>query len=216
MTYKSFANWIDWFSLPHKQYQQFEQLFDIINKQNQHINTTRILNEEDFFVKNIFDSLLISKIFPEIITDKRTLADIGCGGGFPCLPLAIANPQLNISAIDSNNKKVSAVSEIAEKLKLPNLITHHIRAREAGRKENFSFDIVTARAVAETHILIKECRQLINPTGKMIFYKTPQQFDKEKKLIERETSNYNLKFKCSEILTLPKNYGQRIFLTLYK
>lgn len=179
-------------------------------------NLTRITSKEDFFEKHIVDSLMIGLVDPAILRDEFKIADVGCGGGFPCLPLSMVNSELKISGIESLGKKVSAVNEIALHCGFENLKVYKFRAREAGRLEGFnaSFDIVTARAVASAEVLIKECRQLLRPGGRMIFYKTPEAVEKEMLLAERDSKKYKLKLEVSEKFLLSEDSGERQFFIL--
>lgn len=181
-------------------------------------NLTRITSESDFFEKHFIDSLFIGYVRPDIFTSHLAIADIGCGGGFPCLPLSLVNPTLKISGIESLGKKVSAVNEIAEYCGFENLKVYKHRAREAGRLDEFTgkFDIVTARAVATADVLIKECRQFLKPDGKMIFYKTPEAIEKEMKLAERDAKKFKFKLSLSEKFQLSEEAGDRQFFILEK
>ena len=179
-------------------------------------NLTRITSKEDFFEKHIVDSLMIGLVDPDILTNEFKIADVGCGGGFPCLPLSMVNSDLQISGVESLGKKVSAVNEIAEHCGFENLRVHKYRAREAGRLEGFNaaFDIVTARAVATAEVLIKECRQMVKPGGRMIFYKTPEAIEKEMKLAERDSKKHKFSLELSEKFLLSEESGERQFFIL--
>ena len=179
-------------------------------------NLTRITSIDDFFEKHIVDSLMIGFVEPRLLTGELEIADVGCGGGFPCLPLSMVNPKLKISGIESLGKKVSAVNEIAEFCGFENLAVHKYRAREAGRLNGFkeAFDIVTARAVATAEVLIKECRQMVKPGGRMIFYKTPEAIQKEMALAERDSKKHKFTLELSEKFLLSEESGERQFFIL--
>ena len=181
-------------------------------------NLTRITSPDDFFEKHIVDSLMIGLAAPEIMSSASEIADVGCGGGFPCLPLASVNPMLKISGIESLGKKVNAVNEIALHCGLDNLKVYKYRAREAARQTDFAgrFDIVTARAVATVDTLIKECRQLVKPGGRMIFYKTPDAIEKEMVLAQRDSKKHKFDLELSDIFTLSEESGKRQFFILTK
>ena len=181
-------------------------------------NLTRITSPQEFFEKHIVDSLMIGLVAPELMDNALELADVGCGGGFPCLPLALVNPNLNICGIESLGKKVNAVNEIADHCDLNNLKVHKFRAREAAREDIFTgrFDVVTARAVATVDTLIKECRQLVKPGGRMIFYKTPDAVEKEMVLAQRDSKKHKFNLEVSEIFTLSEDSGDRQFFILTK
>ena len=207
-------------SVPHLDEHAF---LDVLNKLyvehkaiNDIHNLTRITSPADFFEKHVVDSLLIGIVAPELMTGAFKIADVGCGGGFPCLPLAMVNPKLDIHGVESLNKKVTAVNLVATNCGLDNLHVHKARAREFSRQPEFnkSFDVVTARAVATADILIRECRQMLKPDGRLIFYKTPEAIEKEMKLTERDCKKHKLKLELSEIITLSKDSGDRQFFIL--
>lgn len=204
-------------SVPHLDEREFldrlEPLYIKHKAINDIHNLTRITSPSDFFEKHVVDSLLIGIIAPELMTGFFKIADVGCGGGFPCLPLAMVNPNLDIHGVESLNKKVSAVNEVAQSCNLTNLFVHKARAREFSRQPEFnkSFDVVTARAVATADILIRECRQMLKPDGRLLFYKTPEAIQKEMKLTERDSKKHKLKLELSEVIPLSKESGDRQF-----
>ena len=181
-------------------------------------NLTRIIAPEEFFEKHIVDSLIINLVKPELKSSTLNIADIGCGGGFPCLPLGMVNPNLRISGIESLGKKVSAVNSVAEKCGIDNVKIFKFRAREAARLPEFNqkFDIVTARAVASVEVLIKECRQFLKEDGMMIFFKTPDAVEKEMPLATRDAKKFKFNLSLSKIYDLSEASGQRQFFILQK
>jgi len=207
-------------SVPHLDEQAFLAVLDKLYVEHKAINDihnlTRITSPADFFEKHVVDSLLIGIVAPELMTGAFKIADVGCGGGFPCLPLAMVNPKLDIHGVESLNKKVTAVNQVATNCGLDNLYVHKARAREFSRQAEFnkSFDVVTARAVATTDILIRECRQMLKPDGRLIFYKTPEAIEKEMKVTVRDSKKHKLKLELSEVIPLSKESGDRQFFIL--
>ena len=179
-------------------------------------NLTRIVTPEEFFEKHIVDSLMIGLVLPDLLDKPCRIADIGCGGGFPRLPLGQNNSQLNITGIESLGKKVSAVNEIAGRCGIESVKVEKYRAREAARKPEFNqqFDLVTARAVATVDVLLKECRQFLKEDGMMVFYKTPEAIKKEMALAERDAKKFKFKLSLSEIYDLSEASGKRQFFIL--
>lgn len=116
-------------------------------EKNQHINLTGIKSEEESLIKNVYDSLTVyeEKYFPE----NGKILDLGTGGGFPGVILAILRPDMQVVLMDAVRKKLDAIKEILEKLEIKNAKTLHARAEDAARDEKYRdvFDIVTARAV---------------------------------------------------------------------
>lgn len=186
----------------------------LLNETNQYTNLTRICSHDDFINKHVADSLLIAKYFPQLIHESITIADIGCGAGFPSLILAIAYPNLQITAIDSNQKKCAFVTTAAEKLELPNLQVVAGRARELNRQPQWQgkFNIITARAVAEAATIFRETKNMLTDGGKFIFYKTPQQVTSDLPKLEKNSQKYNFAWQTTEIYALPGGDGQRQFI----
>ena len=184
---------------------QAERLRDIVLEVNKSFNLTRITDPDEFMVKHVADSLMIGKVIPAEIASASKVADLGCGGGFPTLVLAMAYPHMQITGIDSTGKKVRFVQETADKLGLSNVKTIHARIEELNRQKEFihQFDIVTARAVAEGKILAKYASNLPAPGGKFIFYKTPKQAEEDLQ---------TLKWQVTESYELPLDMGTRVFL----
>lgn len=129
---------------------------------NQHTNLTAIRNMSDVITKHLVDSLLAAEYLPE---GARVL-DLGCGPGFPSIPLAIARPDLEIVALDSTAKKIAFVDESIKRLGLSNL------SAVAGRAEDVSvsrkigkFDVVVSRAVARMNVLSELCLPYVKKNG---------------------------------------------------
>ena len=158
-----------------------EELRLLLEETNKHVNLTRITGKEEFDLKHAADSLVIARFFPEITSGVHRIADLGCGAGFPSLILALAYPELQITAIDSTQKKLRFVESAAQTLGLGNLRTVHGRIEELNRQQEFRrhFDIVTARAVAESPKLAKAASGFPCKGGRFIFYKTPGQASEE-------------------------------------
>lgn len=181
-----------------------------LEEYNQHVNLTRLTSPEDFYFKHAVDSLSIARIFPELTAAKLSVADIGCGAGFPSLILAMAFPQLQITAIDSIGKKITFVKAAAEKLGLTNLTAIHGRSIEMNCKKEYQnrFDIVTARAVAPSPKIYHEAKCFIKKDGRFIFYKTPQQAAEEAPLL---ANIKGISWSNTYSFELPGNAGERLF-----
>lgn len=127
-------------------------------------------NDEQFLEeKHIFDSLSINLFFEKYGKDFKTLLDIGTGGGFPALPIAIEHPQIQVTGIDSTTKKINAISDIAKELGLKNF------KGIADRVENLKdikFDLITSRAVAKLEQIAKYALPLMTKDSFLIVYKS--------------------------------------------
>lgn len=191
-----------------------DELEPLLIKTNRHTNLTRICDHADFVHKHVIDSLLITKYFPRLSNSAISIADIGCGAGFPSLILAIAFPDLQLTAIDSNQKKCSFVSTTAAKLGLRNLTVIAGRARELNRNPQWrgKFTIITARAVAEAATIFRETKNMLASTGQFIFYKTPQQVVSDLPTLKKNSAKYNFSWQTTDIYQLPFAAGQRQFI----
>ncbi len=191
-----------------------ELLFALLVEENKKTNLTRISEKKDFQIKHIIDSLLIIRFFPELSSENMDLADIGCGAGFPSLPLAMACPNLKITAIDSIGKKTSFIKRAAQELGLSNIEVVTARSRELNRREDWrgKFNIITARAVSDARTIFRETKNLVASDGKIILYKTPEQAQSEIPDAIKASSKAGLAWRMTEQCELPEDSGKRLFL----
>ena len=128
-------------------------------------------NEENFlWEKHIYDSLAIEFFFKKYINNLKgkNLIDIGTGGGFPALPIAIVYPDLKVTALDSIEKKLRAIERISSNLKIKNLKTVCTRAENHKKK----YDISTSRAVGKLSLIVKYAMPLLKKGGYFVAYKS--------------------------------------------
>ena len=125
------------------QKQQFEQLFELYSFWNNQINVISRKDIDLLFERHILHSLGIAKVIT--FKPNTQILDVGTGGGFPGIPLAILFPESNFLLVDSIGKKIKVVNEIATALNLQNVIGKHQRAEEIKQQ----FDFVVSRAVTE-------------------------------------------------------------------
>lgn len=126
-------------------------------------------NEEKFlWEKHVYDSLGIKLFFEKYTPNVNTLLDIGTGGGFPAVPIALEYPNIDVFALDSIRKKINAIENIKQELSINNLTTICDRAENIEQK----FDIITSRAVATIDILIKYATPLLKKNGYFVAYKS--------------------------------------------
>lgn len=127
-------------------------------------------NDEKFlYEKHIYDSLSIKLFFEKYNITNAQVLDIGCGGGFPCLPVAIEFPDIKITGIDSIRKKINSVQEIKEKLNLKNL---ELICDRVENLKNKKFDIVVSRAVADMAKISDYALPLLKQNGYFVAYKS--------------------------------------------
>ncbi|MBQ9276929.1 MAG: 16S rRNA (guanine(527)-N(7))-methyltransferase RsmG [Clostridia bacterium] len=152
-----------------EQLSKLSAYFDMVVEKNKQFNLTAIVDEDDFVSKHYEDSLFGASEFP---VGARVL-DIGCGGGFPSMPLAILREDLQIVGIDSTAKKTVFVADSARELGLSNLTT--VAGRVEDQKSLFgTFDAVTARAVSSLQILLELAAPMLKVGGVFIAYKTDE------------------------------------------
>ena len=154
---------------------QAEQLWRLTQRMltvNQSMNLTAITDETAIILRHYVDSLMISSSIPQ----NATLIDVGCGAGFPTLPLAIFRPDLTITALDGTAKRIRYVEETAKELGLSNVSAIAGRAEEYGNDPAYRqcFDVVTARAVANLQVLSELCLPFAKLDGLFVSMKSRQ------------------------------------------
>jgi 16S rRNA (guanine527-N7)-methyltransferase len=126
-----------------KQVEQFAALKDLYTDWNSKINVISRKDMDNFYEHHVLHSLAIATKFE--FTKGLQVMDLGSGGGFPGIPLAIMFPETNFHLVDSINKKLKVVAAVSASLGLQNLTTQHSRAEDI---KNMQFDVVVSRAVA--------------------------------------------------------------------
>ena len=146
------------------QVQQLSNLKGLYNEWNEKINVISRKDIDNFYEHHVLHSLAITTQFE--FMDGMEIMDLGCGGGFPGIPLAIFFPNTQFHLVDSINKKLKVVNELASAIGLQNLSTQHCRAEEI---KNRKFDVVVSRAVAPLKDLWYWSKPLLkkgsNPNG---------------------------------------------------
>ena len=136
---------------------------------NNNINLTAITEENEVIQKHFIDSLTILKY----INDDDKIIDVGTGAGFPGIPLKISNERLDITLLDSLNKRILFLDNVIKKLSLNNIKAIHSRVEDAGCNSLYreKFDIATSRAVAQLNVLLEYLLPLVKVGGKCICMK---------------------------------------------
>ncbi|MFZ9660566.1 MAG: 16S rRNA (guanine(527)-N(7))-methyltransferase RsmG [Chitinophagaceae bacterium] len=150
------------------QEKQFGMLGALYAEWNERINVISRKDIESLYVKHILHSLSIAAIFDFSDAEDLKIVDIGTGGGFPGIPLAIMFPEVQFTLVDSIGKKLKVVEAVAEGIELKNIKTIHTRAEEI---KDAKFDFVVSRAVAPIKDLWKWGRPLLRNERKLQDFK---------------------------------------------
>lgn len=194
--------------------QKFHALTERMFEVNQYMNLTAIKEVRPAILLHYADSLTIEKHLPT----GAKIADIGCGAGFPSLPLAICRPDLSILSLDSTAKRIRYVEETATLLGCNNLTAVAMRAEEGGKSRcREQFDVCTARAVAALPILAELCLPFVRVGGKFIAMKA-KRADEEWESAERAVAKLGGKLiaKESVILRDEGEEDERLILIIEK
>ena len=149
----------------------FEQLFKFYNS---HTNLISKNDEINLFEKHIYDSLCLNLFLSKygFVDIQTKILDIGTGGGFPAVPLAIAFDNLEIYPIDSIAKKIGFIELVQKELRLGNIFPICKRVEELPLKDKGSFDIVTSRAVASLNLLLEYAIPYVKTGGYFVAFKS--------------------------------------------
>ena len=180
---------------------KLNQFYRLLIDWNNKINLTRITDKEEVYLKHFYDSLTLTKEVD--LTRIKTLCDVGTGAGFPGIVLKIFYPNLKITLIDSLQKRVKYLQEIIKELELKDIVAIHMRAEDY----NNTFEVVTARAVANIEKLLKYTMHLVNDNGKLVAMKG----NIEEELTEKTKKIINKKYEIIKInqFYLPKENSHR-------
>lgn len=185
---------------------------EYLKEYNSHTNLTTITEDEDIYLKHFYDSLTIIKAID--LNSINSLIDVGTGAGFPGMVLKIVFPHLNVTLIDSNNKKTTFLSNLKEKLNLDNLNIINERSEEYAHKHIDEYDVVTSRAVANLRVLTELCLPMVKVGGKFI----PLKATVDEEIKEANNIINILNGKLNNIITfnLPKEESLRNILVIDK
>ena len=172
------------FPLTDRQKEQYERYFELLVEWNEKINLTAITEKDEVYLKHFYDS--IAPILQGLIENQPIrLLDIGAGAGFPSLPMKILFPELDVTIIDSLNKRINFLHLLAEELGLSGVHFYHGRAEDFAQDKAFraQFDIVTARAVARMQVLSELTIPYLKVGGRLLALKAsnaPEELEEAK------------------------------------
>lgn len=198
--------------LTKEQLQKLKDFYQILKIENQKINLTRIIEEEEVYLKHFYDSLTLIKAVN--LTNTRTLCDVGTGAGFPGIVLKIVFPNLKITLLDALQKRVLYLNRVIEQLHLQDIEAFHIRSEDYAKQSQNQFDIVTARAVANLTKLSELCMPLVKQNG----YFIPMKGKLEEELEEARKTIKNCGGEIEEIIRfkLPMEESERTIVKIKK
>lgn len=167
---------------------KFQKFLEIFKEKNSQVNLSAIRDDDGIIEKHFVDSIMLNIFMdfePSIEWASIKVADLGTGGGFPLLPLAIVNPHVDFTWIDSVWKKLKAIDEFAEQLELSNVDTLNGRAEDIWQNLDYreQFDYVVSRATAFMPTLLEFTLPLLKVWGLFIAYKLS---DKEELLSSKK------------------------------
>lgn len=198
-----------------KQEDQFLKYYEILVETNKVMNLTAITELDEVIVKHFIDSLLIVKSID--MNQCNNLIDVGTGAGFPGIPIKIMFPNINVTLLDSLNKRLKFLNNVIEELKLSNIDTVHGRAEDLGHNSNYreQFDLCVSRAVANLSTLSEYCIPFVKINGKFVSYKSSVSSEE---IMESEKAIKVLggKIISKDILELPCSDMKRTLVVINK
>lgn len=145
-----------YFTLTAAQVEQFQKMGDVYRYWNEQINVISRKDIDAIYTRHILHSLAIARIIR--FKPGTAIIDVGCGGGFPGIPLAVLFPEVRFTLVDSIGKKIKVAGEVAQTLGLTNVTVLHERSEKIGQ----TFDFVVSRAVTAFPDFVKLSRHLVS------------------------------------------------------
>ena len=165
-------------SITQYQVEQFAKYMDILKEWNNKINLTAIEDDREIIIKHFIDSI---SILPYVKDQKQRLIDVGTGAGFPGIPLKIVNENMEVTLLDSLDKRVKFLNEVIKSINISKINAVHGRAEDFGINPHYreQYDIAVARAVANLPVLLEYCLPFVKINGIFIAMKgsNTEEFD---------------------------------------
>ena len=156
--------------LTDEQLDKFEKYYEYLIEKNKVMNLTAITDEREVVYKHFVDSIAL---IPKMDLEEKKIIDVGTGAGFPGIPLKIAFPWLEITLLDSLNKRIKFLDEVVDALRLEQIKCIHGRSEDIARQEEHreKYDLCVSRAVANLSTLSELCIPFVKKGGEFISYK---------------------------------------------
>ncbi|MCD7035287.1 16S rRNA (guanine(527)-N(7))-methyltransferase RsmG [Metabacillus sp. GX 13764] len=202
-------------SLSQQQLSQFDKYYELLVEWNEKMNLTSITDREEVILKHFYDS--VSAAFYFDFKKPLSLCDVGAGAGFPSIPIKICFPELSVTIVDSLNKRITFLENLANELGLSNVSFRHDRAETFGQNKAYreKFDVVTARAVARMSVLSELCLPLVKKGGSFIAMKAASA-NEELKAAEKAIAVLGGKVEKSHSFELPIEKSDRSIIIIHK
>lgn len=201
--------------LNEKQLAMFETYYEMLVEKNKVMNLTAITEKNEVIDKHFIDSISLKKAMD--VTKHVKVLDLGTGAGFPGIPLKIAYPNLQVTLLDSLNKRIKFLQEVIEELSLEEIDAIHGRAEDYAKQSGYreQFDICVSRAVANLATLSEYCLPYVKQGGCFISYKSgavQEELEQSKKAIKE------LGGRVKEVIpfVLPDTDIERTFVVIEK
>ncbi|MGE7623396.1 16S rRNA (guanine(527)-N(7))-methyltransferase RsmG [Viridibacillus sp. NPDC096237] len=190
------------------QLKQFHTYFELLVEWNEKMNLTAITDKPSVYLKHFYDS--ISASFYMDFDKVQSLCDVGAGAGFPSIPIKICFPHLQVTIVDSLNKRIQFLTHLSEQLHLDQVEFVHSRAEDFGQNPKYreQFDLVTARAVARLSVLSELCIPLVKTNGHFVAMKAASG-DEEMKDAKKALTVLGAKLVDSHSFLLPIEDSER-------
>ena len=154
--------------------QQFQALYDALQQANQQLNLTRITAPEDFWEKHLWDSLQgVGAWLTVPLSSPQRVIDIGTGGGFPGLPVALVFPQWSITLLDATQKKIAALTDLYQALGLSNVVARAQRVEALAHQpdQRETYDLALLRAITGANTSAEYALPLLKLGGQAVLYR---------------------------------------------
>lgn len=201
------------FTFSDLQKRQFYTFYEMLIEKNKVMNLTGITEFEEVVEKHFLDSIYLNRVID--FSKPLRILDLGTGAGFPGIPLKIAFPEMEITLVDSLNKRILFLEEVIKKLGLKSITAVHARAEELARDKSYreKFDLCVSRAVANLSTLEEYCIPFIHIGGKFVSYKSGEV---EEEVKESKKACFLLGGELKEVYKFELEESKRSFVIVEK